>query len=81
MICPHIISKEDEKEIIALFHKMKGRNVMDVEDELKDPDRERFDRKVLRAIGHGDLYEPIKKSLLSMQHTRHAVRETIDSCH
>ena len=46
---------------------------MDVEDELKDGDRERFDRTVLGSIGKESLYESIKKSLLSMQHTRHTV--------
>lgn len=74
MINPEIISEVDAKEIIELFDKIKKRNVMDTEDEMKDSDREKFDRKVLRAIGYEDLYEPIKKSLLSMQHTRHTVR-------
>lgn len=73
MIDPKRISPEDEREIIELFRKIKNRNVMDVEDELKDGDRERFDRKVLGAIGKESLYESIKKSLLSMQHTRHTV--------
>jgi hypothetical protein len=36
--------------------------------------REKFDRKVLAAIGQEDLYEAIKKSLLSMQHTRHCIK-------
>lgn len=47
---------------------------MDAEDELKDRDRENFDCKVLSAIGHENLYESIKKSLLSMQYTRHTVK-------
>ena len=54
---------------------MKDRNVMDTENELRDSVREEFDRKVLAAIGHGNLYERIKNSLLSMQHTRHTVNE------
>lgn len=74
MINPRIISEEDAKEIVVLFNKIQNRNVMDTEDELKDRDREKFDRKVLSAIGHEDLYESIKKSLLSMQHTRHTVK-------
>ncbi|MCI8572064.1 MAG: N-6 DNA methylase [Lachnospiraceae bacterium] len=73
MIDPGIISEEDVKDIIRLFSKIKKRNVMNTEDELEDSAREEFDRKVLEAIGHEDLYEPIKKSLLSMQHTRHAI--------
>ncbi len=73
MINPEKISYDDSREIIELFRKMKDRNVMDVEEELKDKDRERFDCRVLAAIGREELYEPIKKSLLSMQHTRHTV--------
>ncbi len=73
MINPAIISEKDAKEIVHLFSKIKKRNVMNTEDELKDKAREEFDRKVLAAIGHENLYESIKKSLLSMQHTRHAV--------
>lgn len=73
MINPRKISEKDAEEIVGLFNIIKNRNVMDTEDELKDRDRENFDRKVLSAIGHEDLYESIKKSLLSMQHTRHTV--------
>lgn len=74
MINPQIISETDTLEIVELFNKIKNRNVMDTEDELKDSDREIFDRKVLRAIGHEELYDAIKESLLSMQYTRHTVK-------
>lgn len=73
MINPEIIADSDAEEIVELFGNIKNRNVMDTEDELNDADRETFDRKVLSAIGHEELYEPIKSSLLSMQYTRHAV--------
>lgn len=73
MINPELISSEDEKEIVRLFKKIKNRDVMDTEEELEDDDRERFDRKVLSAIGHEELYGLIKNALLSMQHTRHTV--------
>lgn len=75
MINPRLISEKDAEEIVNLFNKMKDRNVMDTENELRDSVREEFDRKVLAAIGHGNLYERIKNSLLSMQHTRHTVNE------
>lgn len=74
MLNPKKISEKDVQEIVKLFNKIKTRSVMDTEEELKDLDREKFDRKVLQAIGHEELYESIKKSLLSMQHTRHTVR-------
>ncbi len=74
MINPKIISDKDVLEIVELFDKIKNRNVMDTEDELKDADRELFDRKILQAIGHEKLYDAIKDSLLSMQNTRHTVK-------
>lgn len=74
MIDPGRISRADEEMIVKLFDRIKDRNVMDTGDELNDPDRKEFDHKVLRAIGHEDLYESIVKSLLSMQFTRHAVK-------
>lgn len=74
MINPEVISEEDEQEILELFATIKSRDVMDVENELNDPIREKFDRKVLASIGCEDLYESIKSSLLSMQYTRHCVQ-------
>ncbi|MEG0565628.1 MAG: hypothetical protein RR590_05340, partial [Hungatella sp.] len=74
MIDPQRVAAQDRIEIIALFNKIKTRNVMNTKDELKDPDREAFDRKVLQAIGREPFYESIKKSLLSMQHTRHCIK-------
>lgn len=73
MINPDIISEEDAKEIINLFEKVKERKVMNVEDEMKAEDRGKFDRKVLQSIGCEHLYEKMKKSILSMQNTRHAL--------
>lgn len=74
MINPQIISDTDALEIVELFDKIKNRNVMDTEDELKNADREIFDHKILKAIGHEELYDAIKDSLLSMQYTRHTVK-------
>lgn len=74
MINPHLISDTDALEIVELFDKIKRRNVMDTEDELKDVDREIFDRKILKALGHDELYDAIKESLLSLQYTRHTVQ-------
>lgn len=64
MINPRVISDSDALEIVELFNKIKNRNVMDIEDELKDSDREIFDRKVLQAVGHEEIYDALKESLL-----------------
>ena len=74
MINPKKISSQDSQEIVRLFLKIKNRDVMDVQEEFRDADREAFDRKVLQSIGHEELYGLIKESLLSMQHTRHCVK-------
>ena len=68
------ISQPDAEEIIRLFDIIKNREVMDIEDELKDPARREFDNKVLQSIGAQDLYDKIKDSLLSLQHTRHCIK-------
>ncbi len=64
MINPQVILDSDALEIVELFDKIKNRNVMDIEDELKDSDREIFDRKVLQAVGHEEIYDALKESLL-----------------
>lgn len=64
MINPRVISDSDALEIVELFNKIKNRNVMDIEDELKDSDREIFDRKVLQAVGDEEIYDALKESLL-----------------
>lgn len=74
MINAKMISKEDKKTIIESFRQVVKRGVMDVERELKDEAREKFDREVLKAIGKEHLYEEIKNSILSMQKTRHTVK-------
>ena len=68
------ISQPDAEEIIRLFDIIKNREVMDIEDELKDPARREFDNKVLQSIGAQDLYDKIRDSLLSLQHTRHCIK-------
>lgn len=73
MIHPKMISDADAAVITELFGRIKCREVMDVEQEFADKNREEFDRKVLQAIGKEHLYERIKETLLSMQRTRHTV--------
>ena len=73
MINPNIISDKDAVQIIELFQKLKQREVLNVQEELEMKDREVFDRKVLQSIGCEHLYEKIKKSILSMQCTRHTI--------
>ena len=71
LINPRVISDTDVLEIVESFGRIKIRDVMDTEDGLRDSDREMFDRKILKAIRQGELYDAIKESLLSMQYMCH----------
>lgn len=71
LINPYEIREEDRKRIEYLFDKIQSRDVMEITGELRDPVRREFEEAVLGAIGCEHLYEGIKASLLSMQHTRH----------
>lgn len=73
MINPRLIGSKDEEEILTLFERIKQREVMDTMEELQDPAREAFDRKVLASIGMEEYYEVIKASLISMQQMRLSV--------
>ena len=68
LINPRVISDTDVLEIVESFGRIKIRDVMDTEDGLRDTDREMFDRKILKALRQGELYDAIKESLLSMQY-------------
>lgn len=75
LINPYEIREGDRKEIERLFDKIQARDVKEVTAELQDPVRRQFEEAVLRAIGCEHLYEGIKASLLSMQHTRHTAEK------
>lgn len=71
---PQLISPEQRRRILQEFSTVKARNVMDVEDEMRDPARIRFEQAVLQSLGIGHLFEPVRYSLLSMMQTRAAAR-------
>lgn len=68
------ISAQDAEEIISLFEKIKNRDVMDIEDELRDTDRSKFDKKVLQSLGVPEVYDNIKEAIISLQDTRHCIK-------
>ena len=74
MINPNRISSRDKKEILELFECIKNRPVMDIIHELNDQCRENFDRRVLKSVGHEQLYNKIRESLLSIQYTRETAK-------
>ena len=68
------ISAQDAEEIISLFEKIKNRDVMDIEDELRDTDRSKFDKKVLQSLGVPEVYDNIKEAIISLQDMRHCIK-------
>ena len=71
---PQRISPEQRRKILHEFSAIKARSVMDMEKEMRDPARIRFEQAVLQSLGIGHLFEPARHSLLSMMHTRAAAR-------
>jgi hypothetical protein len=69
---PARLDEASRGEIIALFKPIRNRDVLELPDELDDPERVKFDRRVLAAYGADDKYERIKASLLSLYAIRKA---------
>lgn len=72
---PALVSPQARENILDAFAPLKARDVLTVEEELSQPDRQAFDHAVLGAFGIDQFYDEIRASLLSMQRSRHAVRE------
>ena len=73
---PALLSPAERDNIVSSFAAVKARQVMNTVDELSDSVRAHFDHIVLQAYSLDDYYNEIKSSLLSMQATRHSVRES-----
>ena len=69
-----MMEDKELKELAETDYYEAKENLPHIEDELKDPARREFDNKVLQSIGAQDLYDKIKDSLLSLQHTRHCIK-------
>lgn len=74
MLNPKLVSKTDRDLILESFKPLLEREIMTTQQELHQKDREIFDITVLRIFGIEDYYQPIKKSLLSMQKSRLSVK-------
>lgn len=61
---PACITAGDAEAIQVHFAPLAQRAALPIEQEVRDPVRERFDRLLLDAIGLADLYEPIVEALL-----------------
>ncbi|MCH5293847.1 MAG: N-6 DNA methylase [Treponema sp.] len=75
MLNPNLLSDRQRQDIIAAFEPLLNRNILPVEQELEQADRQAFDAAVLRAYGMEGLYDEIKDTLLSMMRVRLGARE------
>ena len=70
MLNPDILSDKSKNNILKAFSVLKKRKILPIEQELKMPDRIKFDNEVLKAYNICGLYGKIKNSLLEMVATR-----------
>ena len=75
MLNPSLLSLECASEIKEQFHNVLAKNIMVIEEELKDEEWMSFNRTVLRAFGLEQYYLRICNSLLSMRQVRKTARE------
>ena len=76
MLNPKLVTQGDREKILAAFEPLKQKTIRKTPDELQDPIRLAFEREVFRSFGIEEFFDPIRSSLLSMQQTRLAVKET-----
>lgn len=70
MLNPALLTKIQRDDIVDKFKPLLARDILSVEDEFHDSDREKFDRAVLKAYGIEKHYEIIKKEILTMMQVR-----------
>ena len=75
---PRLLSDSQKDYIVEAFNALKQREILNTVDELNNPDRIEFEKRVFEAFNIIDYYESIKKSLLTMQATRLSVDITTE---
>jgi len=75
MFDPNAVDKDNREKIVDAFKPLKDRNIMNVADELKSPDRLAFEETVFKAFKLEKFLPAVINSLLSMQSTRATARE------
>lgn len=72
---PALLSSDGISEIKRFFQNVLAKNIMTIEEELKDEDWVAFNRVVLKTFGIEEYYLRISNSLLSMRQVRKTARE------
>ncbi len=71
---PSHLNQEQVHQILKAFEPLLKRNVMSYQDELKQTDRQHFDKVVLETFSLGDVQQDISDALLTLVEMRQAVR-------
>lgn len=71
---PKLFNKAQREEILRKFELLKQREIFEIEEELKQADRQEFDTAVLKTLGKEDLREKIKDALWNLYEIRRAVK-------
>ena len=75
MLDINFLDKADKDEIIRSFLPLLNRDVMNLDEELKQPDRIEFDKKILKIFEINLNVETIYDSLLKLQYIRLTARD------
>ncbi|KKQ08490.1 MAG: hypothetical protein US21_C0014G0015 [Candidatus Nomurabacteria bacterium GW2011_GWB1_36_6] len=78
MLNPELFNETQKTDILAKFEIIKRRDILDIEKELEEEDRNAFDNAILDAIGLLDKKEKIKKALLELYKIRSSVKKTFN---
>ena len=76
MLDPSLFSDVQRLDILEKFRAIKERDILDLEDELTQADRNALDEAILGAIGLLEIKENIKKALLDLYRIRSSVQST-----
>ena len=78
MLNPELFNETQKTDNLAKFEIIKRRDILDIEKELEEEDRNAFDNAILDAIGLLDKKEKIKKALLELYKIRSSVKKTFN---
>ena len=70
---PDKLDRPERDEIVAAFAPMKARSVLEVSDELEQPDRQALDERIIRHFGITTSREHIYDTLRALVEVRHAI--------
>ena len=77
MLNPAFLDEEQKAAIMTQFSQLVERGIIDINQDIDDPIRQRFERVVLDAFGIGEYFDNIVSSLKAMRKIRKAVKQRV----